>query len=204
MVAGIWEDELCIISTDNRSWGDSNTVVEMWCRSKNGHSVLVLVNGMQPYIEISPKEGGREGSQTDIQDVLNLSTVTEILPPVTKWTSRGEKPHWRVMVRDTTVVTRLRDQLRAEWTVTSADIQFHKRLMYDLDLGPHISVKGRIMFSGDRAPEGAISPHKDDRDAEEAILSIGGRGLYPVDIIIEAKIEDLSSCLLYTSPSPRD
>ena len=103
MVAGIWEDELCIISTDNRSWGDSNTVVEMWCRSKNGHSVLVLVNGMQPYIEISPKEGGREGSQTDIQDVLNLSTVTEILPPVTKWTSRGEKPHWRVMVRDTTV-----------------------------------------------------------------------------------------------------
>ena len=64
------------------------------------------------------------------------------------------------MVRDTAVVTRLRDQLRAEWTVTSADIQFHKRLMYDLDLGPHISVKGRIMFSGDRAPEGAISPQK--------------------------------------------
>ena len=92
MVAGLWEDELCIISADNRSWGDSNTVVELWCRSKNGHSALVLVNGMRPYIEISPKKGGREGSQTDIQDVLNLSSVTEILPPVIKWTSR-ERNH---------------------------------------------------------------------------------------------------------------
>ena len=200
MVAGLWEDELCIISADNRSWGDSNTVVELWCRSKNGHSALVLVNGMRPYIEISPKEGGREGSQTDLQDVLNLSSVTEILPPVIKWTSRGEKPHWRVMVRDTTVVARLRDQLRAEWTVTSADIQFHKRLMYDLDLGPHISVKGKVMFCGDRAPKGATSPYKDDRDAEEAILSVGGRGLYPVDMIIEVEIDDLSSCEPFQAP----
>ena len=64
--------------------------------------------------------------------------------------------------------------------------------MYDLDLGPHISVKGKVMFCGDRAPEGATSLYKDDRDAEEAILSVGGRGLYPVDMIIEAEIDDLS------------
>ena len=113
MVAGLWEDELCIISADNRSWGDSTLLLSCGADRKTDTQHLFSSMGMRPYIEISPMKGGREGSQTDIQDVLNLSSVTEILPPVIKWTSRGEKPHWRVMVRDTTVVSRLRDQLRS-------------------------------------------------------------------------------------------
>ncbi len=51
----MWEGEMCIISGDNRSWQHDNlpkTVIELWCRAKNGHSVLVLVNGLRPYLEI--------------------------------------------------------------------------------------------------------------------------------------------------------
>ena len=50
-----WQEELCIISGDNRSWEQNNiskTVIELWCRSKSGHSVLLLVNGLRPYLEI--------------------------------------------------------------------------------------------------------------------------------------------------------
>ena len=200
MAARAWEEDLCIISADNRSWGESNTVVELWCRSKEGHSVVVLVNGMRPYIEISPKDGGSAGTEAEIQELLHLPEIMEIQPPVTKWAPSGEKPHWRIMVRDTTVVTRLRDKLRTEWTVTSADIQFQKRLMYDLDLGPHISARGRILFSGVRAPVRAKSMDGIGEDPKDAILAVGGRGIYPVDVIMEANIEDLSPCDPFQAP----
>ena len=71
----IWEDELCIVSGDNRAWQDgqnSNTVIELWCRSKFGHSVLLLVNGLRPYIEISdPKTDEINDSPS-----LTLSSVS--------------------------------------------------------------------------------------------------------------------------------
>ena len=93
-----------------------------------------------------------------------------------------------------------RDKLRTEWTVTSADIQFQKRLMYDLDLGPHISARGRILFSGVRAPVRAKSMDGNGEDPKDAILAVGGRGIYPVDVIMEANIEDLSPCDPFQAP----
>ena len=196
----MWSDDLCIVSGDNRSWGDSNTVVELWCRSKQGHSTLLLVNGMRPYIEISPKDKGCSGTEEEIKEVLAISTVTDIRPPVMKWTSQGEAPHWRVMVRDTTVVSRLRERLRADWRVTSADIQFHKRLMLDLDLGPHIRAKGQILHADARAPEEARKLSPESEDALENILRVGGRGLYPVDIVMSCEAEDLETCEPFQTP----
>ncbi len=200
MSEGLWRDDLCIVAADNRSWGDSNTVVELWCRSQRGHSVLLLVNGLRPYIEISPREGGCSGTDEDIRNVLSLSSVTEICPPVTKWSSKGDMPHWRVMARDTTVITRLREVLKADWTVTSADIQFHKRLLYDLDLGPHITAKGRILSTGPRAPSipRDIIPNEDE--ALERILSVGGRGIYPVDVVMSVDAGDLEACEPFQTP----
>jgi len=200
MGSAIWTDDLCIVSGDNRSWGDSNTVVELWCRSKQGHSTLLLVNGMRPYIEISPKDNGCSGTQEEIKQVLEISTVIDIQPPVIKWTSQGEAPHWRVLVRDTTVVSRLRERLRADWRVTSADIQFHKRLMLDLDLGPHIRAKGQILYASDGAPEEVRKLSPGSEDALENILEIGGRGLYPVDIVMSCDAEGLETCEPFQTP----
>ena len=51
-----WNDDVCIVSGDNRAWQDGDnpkTAIELWCRSRSGHSVLVIVNGLRPYLEIS-------------------------------------------------------------------------------------------------------------------------------------------------------
>ncbi|MDG1542550.1 MAG: hypothetical protein P8Q32_01290, partial [Candidatus Thalassarchaeaceae archaeon] len=50
-----WREDACIISGENRAWpgGVGKTAIELWCRSKSGYSVLLLVNGLNPYIEIS-------------------------------------------------------------------------------------------------------------------------------------------------------
>ena len=56
-----WEEDACIVSGDNRAWqhvGESRTVIELWCRSKAGHSTLLLVNGLRPYVEISDTRTG--------------------------------------------------------------------------------------------------------------------------------------------------
>ena len=51
-----WNEDVCIVSGDNRAWqdgGEPKTVIELWCRSRSGHSTLLLVNGLKPYVEIS-------------------------------------------------------------------------------------------------------------------------------------------------------
>ena len=104
------------------------------------------------------------------------------------------------MVRDTTVVSRLRERLRGDWRVTSADIQFHKRLMLDLDLGPHISAKGKILYAGIRAPEEARNISPGLGESLDKILEIGGRGLYPVDIVMSCDVGDLKTSEPFQTP----
>ena len=51
-----WNEDVCIVSGDNRAWqdeGEPKTVIELWCRTRSGHSALLLVNGLKPYVEIS-------------------------------------------------------------------------------------------------------------------------------------------------------
>ena len=139
------EEEACIVAASYQGFG-SQTVVELWLRAREGHSTLLLVHGLRPFLEIAVI-GKTADLPTDIEERLekarNVKDVTLIHPPVNKWTDLGTKPHWKVEVKQPYNVPKIREVLKSDgWAVTSADIVFPQRLLLDLDLGPHIAWKG--------------------------------------------------------------
>ena len=110
-----FEEEVCIVSGDNRAWSEEpKTVVELWCRSKKGYSVLLLVNGLRPYVEISAPNS--PDMQPDSEFLLSVSSVKGVQgnpePSGMKLCQDGViRPHFRVYVRDTTKVRGVRNCL---------------------------------------------------------------------------------------------
>jgi len=195
-----WEERMCIISGSYQSIDSKppRTTVELWCRSQAGHSVVLLVNGLRPYFDIAPRGEDGPEKRVDLDSVLSIPEVVEVEGPVTKWTTRGEKRHWRVYADQPYSVRRLRKKLE-DWQVTSADIPFQNRLMLDLDLGPHINASGSVLWASERAPEEAKNISTTDKHAAEiAIAEAGGAGIYPVDMIVSCDLEGLSR----TDPFP--
>ena len=200
-----WSEEACIISGDNRALPGNvgKTAIELWCRSKSGHSVLLLVHGLNPYLEISDPETNSDS----ISPVLSLESVSEDwrvigspLPIGNKLYEGKEKPHWRVFVKDTTIVRKLRSELSAQgWNVTSSDILLVHRLLMDCDLGPHISFSGEVLWANERAPK-EISRIEDADLASERIKELGGAGLYPVDLIMSCNVSDLNRVEPFPTP----
>ena len=203
-----WEEDVCIVSGDNRAWqqGDEpRTVIELWCRSREGHSTLLLVNGLRPYVEISdPKSDDSSGDPEFLGKVTSVRDVQgDPEPSGMKLSQDGvTRPHYRVYVKDTTKVRGVRKALsESGWRVTSADILFVQRLLLDLDLGPHIRAGGEVLWAGDRAPEGAKTPESTDPEVAEArIKEVGGSGVYPVDMILSCDIGGLERAEPFPAP----
>ena len=204
-----WEEERCIVSGDNRAWqheGEPRTVIELWCRSKRGHSLLLLVNGLSPYVEISDPRT----NETNKQPSLSLDSVSTIKTVQGKPESIGLKlsqdgvirPHYRIYVRDTRFVRSVRKNLEEfGWTVTSADIPFFQRLLLDCDLGPHILAQGEVLWAGERAPAEARDEATTDRaTAEGRISEVGGVGLYPTDMGVTCALDGLSKTEPFRTP----
>ena len=204
-----WEEEMCIVSGDNRAWqheGEPRTVIELWCRSKRGHSLLLLVNGLSPYVEISDPRT----NETNKQPSLSLDSVSTIKTVQGKPESIGLKlsqdgvirPHYRIYVRDTRFVRSVRKNLEEfGWTVTSADIPFFQRLLLDCDLGPHILAQGEVLWAGERAPAEARDEATTDRaTAEGRISEVGGVGLYPTDMVVTCALDGLSKTEPFRTP----
>ena len=189
-----WEERMCIVSGSYQSV-DSNpprTTVELWCRSQAGHSVVLLVNGLRPYFDIALRGAPRPDETVNLDGVRSISEVVDVEGPVTKWTRHGEKRHWRVYADQPYSVRRLRKKLE-DWEVTSADIPFQNRLMLDLDLGPHINARGKVLWASGRAPDEAKNDSTTDiSSAEVAIAKAGGAGIYPVDMIVSCELGGLS------------
>ena len=176
--------EVCIVSGSYQAHGDA-TVVELWCRARDGRSVLLLVRGLVPHVEIAEPGvgGGGNGLEARLAAVRDMPDVVRVHAPVDKWTDLGVKPHWRVDVRQPFVVPKLREKLAVSWAVSSADILFVQRLLLDGDLGPHISARVEALpMDGD------------------AIRAAGGRGLYPVDMVATASVEDLATVEPFAAP----
>ena len=205
-----WNEDVCIVSGDNRAWqdgGEPKTVIELWCRSRSGHSTLLLVNGLKPYVEISDPSTDEtlptpKLSLEKVSDTKDVRSDPE--PSGMKLSTRDGKlrPHYKVFVRDTTKVRGVRKALSGlGWTVTSADILFVQRLLLDLDLGPHVRMSGEVLWAGDRAPEEAKSPETTDREiAQSRILSAGGSGLYPLDMVVSCDITGLERADPFPAP----
>ena len=204
-----WEEDACIVSGDNRAWqyeGESRTVIELWCRSKAGHSTLLLVNGLRPYVEISDTRTGEQSAKAPLP-LDSVSAIREVQgepePIGNKLSQDGiTRPHYRVYVKDTTKVRSVRKSLsEAGWRASSADILFVQRLLLDLDLGPHIRASGEVLWTGDRAPNDAKTADSTDPDmAESRIKDAGGSGIYPVDMILSCNISGLERAEPFPAP----
>ena len=162
-----------------------------------------MVHGLNPYLEISDPKTNSDS----ISPVLSLESVSEDwrvigspLPIGNKLYEGKEKPHWRVFVKDTTIVRKLRSELSAQgWNVTSSDILLVHRLLMDCDLGPHISFSGEVLWANERAPK-EISRIEDADLASERIKELGGAGLYPVDLIMSCNVSDLNRIEPFPTP----
>ena len=201
-----FEEEVCIVSGDNRAWSEEpKTVVELWCRSKEGYSVLLLVNGLRPYVEISaPNIPDMQPHSDLLPKVASVKGVQGDPEPSGKKLCQDGviRPHFRVYVRDTTKVRGVRKSLSEQgWTVTSADILFFQRLLLDLDLGPHILARGEVLWASERAPRNTQTQENTNPEiAEKRIRDIGGSGIYPLDLIVSCDIDGLSRTEPFPAP----
>ena len=193
---------MCIVSGSYQSIDSTTpkTVVELWCRAEEGHSVVLLVHGLRPYFDIAIPGAPRPDHNPDLDSVVGMSEVVEVSDPVMKWTRHGMKRHWRVYANQPYSVRNLRKKLD-NWEITSADILFVNRLMLDLDLGPHISAGGSVLWAGGRAPDDSKDEsNTSSSDSEKAIIAAGGAGLYPVDMVISCGLEDLEKTETFPAP----
>jgi len=203
-----WEEEMCIISGSYQSSDGKphRTTVELWCRSRAGHSVTLLVNGLRPYVVIALPGKPRPASEADsaLDYLRSMDWAVNVTPIGDKWTPDGDKPHWKVEVPQPWMITRgpnIRKTLQESWEVSSADILFERRLLLDYDLGPHISACGEVLWAGERAPVEARDESTTDRaTATGRITEVGGAGLYPVDMVLSCTVDDLSITEPFRTP----
>ena len=200
-----WEEEMCIVSGSYQSLEGKpyRTIVELWCRTRSGHSVTLLVEGLRPYMVVAqpgrPQPASEAASGLDF--LRDMAEVVDITPIGDKWTPVGQKPHWRVEATQPYVVPRLRKRIQNSWEVTSADILFVQRLLLDCDLGPHIVARGEVLWASDRAPAECRDNNTDDRDtAAGRIAKAGGSGLYPTDMVVSCTLEDLAKAEPFRTP----
>ena len=203
-----WEEEMCIISGSYQSSEGKphRTTVELWCRSRAGHSVTLLVNGLRPYVVIALPGKPRPASEADsaLDYLRSMDWAVDVTPIGDKWTPDGDKPHWKVEVPQPWMITRgpnIRKALQESWEVSSADILFERRLLLDYDLGPHISACGEVLWAGERAPVEARDESTTNRaTAAGRITEVGGAGLYPVDMVLSCTVDDLSITEPFRTP----
>jgi len=201
-----WRDEACIISGVIKiGQSDSKkTVIELWCRSKSGHSILLLVNGFQPYIEISDPmtDSNSKSPKLSLDEITYDSKVLgEPIELGNKLHNGQEKPHWRVNVasRGFDYYSLSKKLSKVGWDVTSSDIPIVHKLLMDFDLGPHISFSGDVLWAGNRAPD-EIPRITNSNEVAEQIRQIGGAGLYPVDLIMHCDVSSLKRADPFPTP----
>ena len=59
------EEEACIVAASYQGFG-AQTVIELWLRAREGHSTLLLVHGLRPFLEIAVR-----GTSTDLPDDID-------------------------------------------------------------------------------------------------------------------------------------
>ncbi len=186
---------------------DNSTTIELWTRTKCGHSLLLLVQGKKPFMEIT-LPGISESSEqipSDIDERLEKLSkdpdIVEIQGPTIKWTDLGEKPVWKLIVTQPFKVPSLRKRLRSRWNMYSSDIKFADRFFLDDDLGPHLTVNCDVLYLGDKAPKNLTREFTFDQEsAKQKIKLLGGSGIYPVDIIASVHIDSIEKCEPFQAP----
>ena len=132
---GTWDVRL--ISASSITIGEE-PVIELFGRTRTKESIVILCRGYLPYLyAVDPREGmeeilnkDQEVVSTERDRLLYKSEMHDVL---------------KVTLRNPWKVTDFRNRFRkAGHDVLSADITFHHRFFYDMDMGSCIRVTGEI------------------------------------------------------------
>ena len=198
-----WSGSVCVIDSSYQIRNSGGTTIELFARSKEGFSITILVEGLSPHVVIAARDNPSPSMlEARLSDVRNDERVVKIHDPRNLWSEQGNISHWRVDVTQPNIVPKLREKLRKEWKVSSADIVFPLRLFLDRDLGPHIEVKGDVIWAQRKAPEELVSSFSDsDRmEISDSIRKSGGAGLYPTDMVLHCNVNDIHQTEPFRTP----
>ena len=128
------QDEIRVVSssyiTDNGS-----PVIELFGRSRSGESFTLLYRGFLPYFYIL------EPSEEDARKVRSAGTVLRI-EETELWHGGRTRRAVKYVCKSPMDVPQLREIIEEKERVIAADIPFHFRFFYDLDLGSCVGFKG--------------------------------------------------------------
>ena len=164
-----WKGDVAIITGRYLS-ADESTIMELWSRARNGQSVLLRVHGVRPWFEITPHGRWKDGeNHPNLPETYE--EITEVKGPEMKWTYLGEKPVWKVFVKQPFMVPKIRQELSGKWTILSGDIPFVNRFFLDGDLSMHVTVDGEVCESE-----------------------------HPVDVCIDISMDEVKHCDPFPAP----
>jgi len=198
-----WSGSVCVIDSSYQIHKGRGTTIELFARSKEGFSLTILVEGLKPHVVISaPDDPSPSILESRLSDVEKDERVVYIHEPRKLWSEKGQVSHWRVDVENPYIVPDLRKKLRREWIVSSSDIVFPLRLFLDRDVGPHINVKGNVIWAQRKSPEELVAKfsESDRGHVSDSIRESGGAGLYQTDMVLHCNVNDIHHTEPFRTP----
>jgi len=127
-------DVFVVSASYDRGGGD--VVVEMFGRTREGRSITVLWKGFKPYFHVvKPSREAIEWLKGD-PEIISIEDIK-------LWHKGSEMDAVKVTLKSPWKVPQYRRHLQSMGhEVLAADIPFHHRFFYDMDLGPAIRVEG--------------------------------------------------------------
>jgi DNA polymerase, archaea type len=150
---------------------ENSTMLELWARAKTGESVLLRIEGLDPWFEVTPTGRWTDQREVSTDSLLDFDEIEKVTGPEMKLTDLGLKPVWKIFVKQPFMVPKIRKDLAGRWTILSGDIPYVNRFFLDGDFGMHVTVKGEV------------SPTE-----------------HPVDICLKIEMGDVEHCDPFPTP----
>ncbi|MCU0861139.1 MAG: DNA polymerase II, partial [Methanomassiliicoccales archaeon] len=124
-----------LITATYKRPSESELVIEMFGKTREGQSICVRCSGFLPYFHVfGASEDLVEGLRKD-RDVVKVEWIDLL--------HKGQvRRSAQVTVRYPGLVPEFRDKIKHRFEVLAADIPFHRRFIFDHDMGACIRVRG--------------------------------------------------------------
>ncbi|HTY46502.1 MAG TPA: DNA polymerase domain-containing protein [Methanomassiliicoccales archaeon] len=133
-MSGSWDVRL-ITATYKRA-GENELVIEMFGKTRENRSITVRYTGFLPYFHVFGASEDLVAALRKDQDVVKVEWIDLF--------HRGQvKRSAQVTVRYPGLVPEFRDKIKQRFEVLAADIPFHRRFIFDFDMGTCIRVFGK-------------------------------------------------------------
>jgi DNA polymerase I len=161
-----------LITATYKRPSENELVIEMFGKTREGLSITIRYSGFMPYFHVfGATEELVEGLKKD-KDVVRVEWVDLL--------HKGQvKRSAQVTVRFPGLVPEFRDKIKHHFVVLAADIPFHRRFIFDYDMGSCIRVHGSRIRSERHTTDVVLemeqrdgAPHFENIEAFSPLLKI--------------------------------